>query len=131
MFEQKQDFSNAKVGDKVFSIQEGWTEIVRISEGIEYPIMLQNDTAYTLDGKYVYTDQYPSLFAQHTVFPREMEVYIGFEDKWVKKQIIWVENGYAISSIGNSYKTYREIEDIKEYTQEELEAILGHKFRIK
>lgn len=131
MFEQKQDFSNAKVGDKVFSIQEGWTEIVRISEDIDYPIILPNDQDYTLDGKLYGLDKHPSLFAQHTVFPREMEVYIGFEDKWVKKQIVWVENGYAISSIGNSYKTYREIEEIKEYTQEELEAILGHKFRIK
>lgn len=125
----QQNFTNAKVGDKVFSIQEGWTEIREIKDNI-YPIVTINEE-YTFDGKYMDCDKYPSLFARETVFPREMQVYSHRHNQWINTEIIGIHNELAIASSWLGYSNFREIEDLPEYTHEELEAKLGHKFKLK
>lgn len=63
-------FSNAQVGDKVFSLTSGWGKIistsVRFGENSKYPIAVAFDnggkSTYTTDGKAYSVHEYPSLF---------------------------------------------------------------------
>lgn len=59
-------FSNAKVGDKVFSLKFGWGKIINTSYSNDFPLNVSFATkgysSYTLDGKSWMQDEYPSLF---------------------------------------------------------------------
>ncbi len=60
------DFSNAKVGDKVWSIQCGDCVISKIRDGM-FPIITTGDSTieflwYTINGNFRPTDKYPSLY---------------------------------------------------------------------
>lgn len=46
----KSDLSKVKVGDKIWTIQSGWTEVIQINEKTDYPIRTEEDS-YTFDGK--------------------------------------------------------------------------------
>lgn len=59
-------FSNAKVGDKVFSSVNGWGEITSICSEGYYQIIVEFDngdtTEYMPDGREFADDKYPTLF---------------------------------------------------------------------
>ena len=55
------DLKDLKVGDKVWTIQEGWTEIVKIEDAISYKIRTKLNI-YSEKGMFINTDLNPSLF---------------------------------------------------------------------
>jgi hypothetical protein len=59
-------FSNAKVGDRVWSFDKGWGTIQGFDNNPKYPILVDLDDSssrsYTYDGKYFDNDINPNLF---------------------------------------------------------------------
>ena len=69
----KSDLSNVKVGDKIWTIQEGWTEVKEIDERNFAPIITKNGSYYT-DGHWVIRDKYPRAFLENPFeITREVE----------------------------------------------------------
>jgi len=56
------DLSKCKVGDTIYTIQEGKTIVINILKG-DYPIFTK-DNSYTLDGKYHDSDKLPSAWVE-------------------------------------------------------------------
>lgn len=62
------DFSNAKVGDKVFEVGRGWGMIIAVSPGSLWAIEVEFDhdhnktEEYTIDGRLYIEYETPSLF---------------------------------------------------------------------
>jgi len=56
----KTDLSKVKVGDSIWTIQEGWAEVINISN-LSYPIETKSKS-YGLNGKYLNTNEHPSAF---------------------------------------------------------------------
>lgn len=58
-------FENAKVGDRVWSITQGWGKITSINNTPNYPILAffpSGAATFTIEGKYYEKHQYPILF---------------------------------------------------------------------
>lgn len=68
-------FENAKVGDRVWSIQQGWGTIVNTTFTELYPILVnfgyKTSMSYTNEGKVRYNDISPSLFWNEFKVPEE------------------------------------------------------------
>ena len=83
----KSDLSSVKVGDKIWTIQEGWTEVENITGSI-YPIKV-GKYSYTLDGKKQLGYKHPSAFLINPFeITREIEeeILISFREYELK---IW------------------------------------------
>ena len=149
------DLRNCKVGDKVWTVQNGWTEVVEIDLTDKYPIDNDNNT-YSLDGLYVENEHTPSCFTQNPYEyilkkfgnqERIVEVEIG--GCWFLRKLINVmPNGYAAvygakganqfcDSIEKTneigvYGIWREFTIIPTFTKEEICKVLGvDNFKIK
>lgn len=59
----KSDLSKVKVGDKIWTIKEGWIEVKRIDTSETFPIDTECNS-YTIDGKIYFDDKYPSAFLE-------------------------------------------------------------------
>jgi len=70
------DLSNVKVGDTIWTIKEGISEVIGIGADDHYPIRTNIDS-YTLYGKRVDTNKYPSAFTKN---PFEN---VGFKERWM------------------------------------------------
>ena len=59
-------FSNAKVGDRIWNVVQGWGEVVQIDNDPIYPLGIQFENGitekFTLDGKGNRRDKYPCLY---------------------------------------------------------------------
>lgn len=64
------DLSNAKLGDKVWTIQHGWGKITGIRFDKEYRVKI-NECSYTVDGKFYESNSFPSAFWQEPELPDE------------------------------------------------------------
>lgn len=51
-----------KVGDKVWTVQEGDTEVISIDLADPHPIMVERSLCYKADGRHFADDKTPSLF---------------------------------------------------------------------
>ncbi len=99
------DFYTLKVGDKVWSIQEGDTEIKSFdSDDNSFPINTSND-AYTKKGCWGEDDKFPSLFKSNpfeniSEYPKLMEVASieSFSD--AQKRIVFGKNDKGFITIG-------------------------------
>ena len=62
------DLSNLKVGDYIWTIQSGWTKVLEIDTAGSPVIKCQSTTRspiyYSLDGKLLLGDSYPSAFIE-------------------------------------------------------------------
>ena len=58
------DLSKVKVGDYIFTIFHGWTQITKVVSGLNYPIITEDRYLYTLDGKHDIDAKYPSAFTE-------------------------------------------------------------------
>jgi hypothetical protein len=138
--ENKQIF---KAGDKVFSINkyigtgDGWGILEKNNNSLNYPIKLGNHT-YAEDGKFLSSDDKPSLFAYNPFESKERVVEVSNDGKiWEKRVLVKILNNhyyYPIlcwsdaTSIEESkfkieitkWKYMREISDIKELTLKEI-----------
>jgi hypothetical protein len=114
------DFSNAKVGDKVYCVDGSVREIIALHDyDNEYPIVLNDGRRYMYDGKYLWNDPNPSIFT-HPVkiihaddepfVERVMEVSAS-EKRWVKRVAFMKKNGDILA--WNDAET---LEDAKKVT---------------
>ncbi len=77
------DLSGVKVGDTIWTINEGEVKVISIELKDAFPIKIDNLT-YTLEGKCHFYDKYPSAFIRN---PFEN---IGFQERWMMVS----HNGY-------------------------------------
>ena len=77
----KSDLSKVKVGDKIWTIQSGWVEVIKINEKTNYPIETEEDS-YTLDGKNTIFEKHPSAFLEYPFKeqPIEKDTLVWFRD---------------------------------------------------
>jgi hypothetical protein len=78
----KVDLSKVKVGDKIWTIQEGWVTVRSTSYIIkEYPICA-GLSSYTIDGKIDSTNKYPSAFLEYPFKeqPIEKDTIVYYKD---------------------------------------------------
>jgi hypothetical protein len=59
-----------KVGDKVWDLRYGWSEVISLRDGESYEIVTHINT-YTIDGKCSIGNQFPSLFWNEFEVPKE------------------------------------------------------------
>lgn len=88
------DFDTLKVGDRVWSISEGYVSIHSISRMEKYPIKTSFDydkrqRTYTYDGKYCDDDQYPSLFRSNPFDDLREEFFADRHVKVSQDGICW------------------------------------------
>ena len=107
------DFDTLKVGDKVWSIQEGDTEIKQLnSSPLHLPICTANNTEYKKDGCFNTNDKFPSLFKSNpfesiSEYPKVMEVS---NDKYFGNSCIRV----VFAEKQNRYVAWNGAETIKD-----------------
>jgi len=136
------DFDTLKVGDKVWTIQEGDTEIKHLDNSSVYPIRTTNNELYKKDGHFQTDNKFPSLFKSNpfehiSEYPKVMEVY-DFEDlSDIRERFVIAKNhlGYIcitncinIDYVTNNnqlviYKYAREIQPKKKKTRLTMEDI--------
>lgn len=77
----KVDLSKVRVGDKIWTIREDWTEVLRIEEGSTYPVVTGEDT-YTFDGKTRIWEKHPSAFLECPFkdLPIEKDTLVYYRD---------------------------------------------------
>lgn len=80
----KSDLSKVKVGDKIWTIQSGWTEVIQINKKTDYPIRTEEDS-YTFDGKSTIFEKHPSAFLEYPFKhePIEKDTLVYYRDKEV------------------------------------------------
>lgn len=135
------DFDTLKVGDKVWTIQEGDTKVINLNSNSEYQIETEGNL-YTKDGFCSEEDKFTSLFKSNpfesiSEYPRVMEVSdnrdfsnsevrVVFKEKQ-GKYIAWMnaktleESEYILNTI--SWKYAREIQPEKKKTRLTMEDI--------
>ena len=90
----KVDLSKVKVGDKIWTIQEGWVTVRSTSYIIkEYPICA-GLSSYTIDGKIDSTNKYPSAFLEYPFKeqPIEKDTLVWFRDN---EKTLWKYGYYS------------------------------------
>ena len=109
------DFSKARVGDRVWTIQNGWTEIEETNRDSPYQIKAGGNT-YTIDGKLRHNDSMPSLYWS------KPEITGGdTPPKRTKKVKVWARvdarNGTeaAICDFSYGYKTEEDLKRCWQY----------------
>ena len=128
----KSDLSNVKVGQKIWTIQEGWTEVteIDIENEIMYPIRIGNEW-YSLDGKCYKNDNHPSAFLSNP-FEKEITeadedyILIGF-NVWVGNEYDWDLQGLINKYLDQKYKPLPTAEEAAEklgITVEQLKEIV-------
>lgn len=84
------DFTNAKVGDKIYTVQYGEGIIFEIISADTYPIMARfvgASESFDFDGKYCEFDFYPSAFTEPIkVVPANYEPFVEQE------MMVWNDN---------------------------------------
>jgi hypothetical protein len=94
----KSDLRKVKVGDKIWTIQGGLAEVVKIKHGETYPIRTATST-YMLDGKHYKENKYPSAFLEYPFKeqPIEKDTPVWFRDyeseSWSVGYYSHLENG--------------------------------------
>lgn len=106
----KSDLSNVKVGDKIWTIQEGWTEVARTNSSNLFPIET-NGECYTIKGAYRLEDKHPSAFLEN---PFEKEITREVEEK--------ILNGFH-TSLYDSGNLDMMLYHVEEYLDQKYKAL--------
>ena len=100
-------FKDAKVGDKVWSVQEGWGEISQIAPTSAWPVRVEfpnkNSNSYTFDGKEYECHDLPTLFWDEVKIdppPRPKRKGKRVLEGWVN---IYPAEGWEGLRVSNSY----------------------------
>jgi hypothetical protein len=77
----KSDLSKVKVGDKIWTIETGWEEVIDKGYSRNYPIKTPSNS-YTFDGKISDEYKYPSAFLEYPFKeqPIEKDTLVWFRD---------------------------------------------------
>lgn len=97
----KSDLSKIKVGDKIWTIEDGWINVISIERDENYPIYTKNNT-YTFDGKVNIGDKYPSAFLEYPFKeePIEKDTLVWFRDS---EKSSWIVGYYSHFEDGRHY----------------------------
>jgi len=78
----KSDLSKVKVGDKIWTIQDGWIEVIKIENEEPYFVIDTEYETYTIDGKSRIKDKYPSAFLEYPFKEQliEKDTLVWFRD---------------------------------------------------
>jgi hypothetical protein len=76
----KSDLREVEVGDKIWTIQHGWVQVVNVDTD-SYPIETDG-SCYTIDGKRSRGDKYPSAFTEYPFKEQliEKDTLVWFRD---------------------------------------------------
>jgi len=95
------DLSNVKVGDTIWTIQEGNIEVVEIKRNTNHYHIVGQNKSYTFDGRLLNTDKYPSAFTKNPFenigFQERWMMVSTDEKEWVKRCVFTQKNGFFIS----------------------------------
>ena len=77
----KNDLSKVKVGDKIWTIQNSFTEVLTVNLDRDYSIVTE-ECSYTIDGKLHISDKHPSAFLEYPFkeVPIEKDTLVWFRD---------------------------------------------------
>jgi hypothetical protein len=78
----KSDLSKVKVGDKIWTIQDGWTKVIKIDDEEPHFIIDTKNETYTIDGRSKRGDKHPSAFLEYPFKeqPIEKDTLVWFRD---------------------------------------------------
>jgi hypothetical protein len=96
----KSDLSKVKGRDKIWTIKDGWVEVIRVDED-DYPIFA-GEEFYRIDGKLDEDDKYPSEFLENPFKeqPIEKDTLVWFRDN---ERMSWSVGYYSHSKKGNHW----------------------------
>ena len=78
----KVDLSKVKVGDKIWTIEDGWTKVLSTDYSELHPIETRNGS-YTINGRNSSKHKYPSAFLEYPFKEQEIET----------DTLVWCRNG--------------------------------------
>jgi len=137
-----------KEGDIAYDVTLGEVTVVEIDNFGTYPIKVKGKDkliySYTFEGKSRTTNQNTSLYISNPFEQKGKWMMVSNDNKyWIKRFVIIEKNGKFIAWNGaetdeevlkavitTSWEYAKEIEEVPEYTMEELVAKLGN-FKIK
>lgn len=95
-------FEDLKVGQTVWTIQYGWTQIIRLDD-TDFPIVTNDAQRFTKEGKLYETDVFPSMFLEEPFIERMMEVSDN-ETHWEKRRVVCKYNNryHAVNELDKS-----------------------------
>ena len=99
----KSDLSKVKAGDKIWTIKDGWVEVIRVDED-DYPIFAREEF-YRVDGKLDENDKYPSAFLEYPFKKQpiekiEKDTLVWFRDR---PTVFWMFGYYSHFENGKHY----------------------------
>jgi hypothetical protein len=96
-------FRDAKVGDRIWNVVQGWGEVIQIDNDPIYPLGIQFENGitekFTLDGKGNRRDKYPCLYwdeIQITPPPKPKRKVKRTVEGWVNPKNIDGKNDFCI-----------------------------------
>jgi hypothetical protein len=97
----KVDLSKVKVGDRIWTIEAGWEEVIDKDYSRNYPIKTPGNS-YTFDGKISDEDKHPSAFLEYPFKeqPIEKDTLVWFRDN---EQESWRVGYYSHFKDGNHW----------------------------
>jgi hypothetical protein len=90
----KNDLSNVKKGDKIWTIENGWEKVLSTDYSEKYPIETEN-CCYTINGKR-YSEEFPSAFLEYPFKEQEIE----------KDTLVWYRDNESMSWFIGYYSHY-------------------------
>lgn len=101
----KSDLSKVKVGDKIWTIQEGWIKVKQINQGYAFPIVSEGSYSYRQDGKRTDNDKYPSAFLECPFKEERIEkdTFVWFRDS---EDSSWLVGYYSHFKDGKHFCFY-------------------------
>ncbi len=93
----KVDLSKVKVGEKIWTIQDGWTEVIDIILGTEFLIKTSSE-GYDFNGRYYSDDKFPSAFLEYPFKEQPIE----------KDTLVWYKNSEEMSWMVGYYSHFKD-----------------------
>lgn len=149
LLKELSNFSDAKVGDKAFSLRDGESVITDINIHARCPIVCGENLSYTKDGKIFESYKFPTLFKSNPFIAiaklfnenknnEERWIEVLHDDGWHRRKLITIKKGKAIywkgasteEEVLNATQTFawdkwREIQPEVELTLEQIAEKFG------
>lgn len=94
------DLSNIKIGDSIWTIQNGFTKVIKINPKHTYSIVT-NIGRYTIEGFISINDKFPSAFTKNPFKEKDFKerwMMVSEEGtNWLKRKVFMKKNGHVIS----------------------------------
>ena len=97
----KVDLSKVKVGDKIWTIEDGWTKVLSTDYSELHPIETRNGS-YTINGRNSSKHKFPSAFLEYPFKEQEIEkdTLVWFRDC---ESMAWMNGYYSHFEDGEHY----------------------------